>query len=506
MDRNGVDIVSFLTSNKSMIIAPAGHGKTHTIVNCLESYKFSGKKILVLTHTNAGIASIREKILLRSIESCKFEIMTICSFAIDIVHHYVSSMLLPDDSDMNEKYKEAERLSIRLLKVEPIKIVLKAKYEHVIVDEYQDCDSIQHKLIEGIGQIISTHILGDPLQGIFDFNGSPVNLDGKEFDEYRKNIQYLTTPWRWKKSGNVELGEDLLKIRSLLREGKSVDLTKYHSIQYVKVAKGDFYSQDRTAIKTIIYNLLKPTYKSNVLIIHPLSFSKNGRIDLLKRVHNLGMIESIDDADYYNTVQKFETETGDGLICAIKNFIQDTCVASELSKWFHDDGSLVSKRDEKYLDRYHRLKDYLKQFKKASCIKNIIDLIEFIRQEFGCRVVRCDVYYTILRILQQAVSSNISMSEALKLNRDKTRKVGRHINGKYIGTTLLTKGLECDTVLVLDAHKFDSPKHLYVALSRACSRLIVSADSPILHPYPKQNTTKKTKIQHPSLFSDEDFE
>ena len=141
-----------------MIIAPAGHGKTHTIVNCLESYKFSGKKILVLTHTNAGIASIREKILLRSIESCKFEIMTICSFAIDIVHHYVSSMLLPDDSDMNEKYKEAERLSIRLLKVEPIKIVLKAKYEHVIVDEYQDCDSIQHKLIEGIGQIISTHI------------------------------------------------------------------------------------------------------------------------------------------------------------------------------------------------------------------------------------------------------------------------------------------------------------------------------------------------------------
>lgn len=56
-----VDVAEFLQKNKSMIIAPAGFGKTHTIINCLAQYQET-KKILILTHTHAGVASIREKI------------------------------------------------------------------------------------------------------------------------------------------------------------------------------------------------------------------------------------------------------------------------------------------------------------------------------------------------------------------------------------------------------------------------------------------------------------
>ncbi|MFV1977526.1 MAG: hypothetical protein ACC651_17435 [Candidatus Scalindua sp.] len=44
--------------------------------------------------------------------------------------------------------------------------------------------------------------------------------------------------------------------------------------------------------------------------------------------------------------------------------------------------------------------------------------------------------------------------------------MGRKIKGKCIGTTLLTKGLEFDTVAILNARKFDCPKNLYVALTR----------------------------------------
>ena len=67
--------------------------------------------------------------------------------------------------------------------------------------------------------------------------------------------------------------------------------------------------------------------------------------------------------------------------------------------------------------------------------------------------------------------------------RNMTRRIGRKISGRCIGTTLLTKGLEFDTVAILNAHKFDCPKHLYVAMTRASKRLIIFTDKPNLNPY-----------------------
>jgi DNA helicase-2/ATP-dependent DNA helicase PcrA len=47
----------------------------------------------------------------------------------------------------------------------------------------------------------------------------------------------------------------------------------------------------------------------------------------------------------------------------------------------------------------------------------------------------------------------------------------------------LTKGLEFDNVVILNAQDFNDPKHLYVALTRCCKRLVVITDNPFLHPY-----------------------
>lgn len=54
-----MDIDTFLSANKSMVIAPAGFGKTYTIAECIASYR-GEKRVLVLTHTHAGIASLKE--------------------------------------------------------------------------------------------------------------------------------------------------------------------------------------------------------------------------------------------------------------------------------------------------------------------------------------------------------------------------------------------------------------------------------------------------------------
>lgn len=56
---------------------------------------------------------------------------------------------------------------------------------------------------------------------------------------------------------------------------------------------------------------------------------------------------------------------------------------------------------------------------------------------------------------------------------NRIRRAGQNVEGKCLGTTALTKGLEFDTVAILDAHSFTYPKNLYVALTRASKKLII---------------------------------
>ncbi|MEO4956135.1 3'-5' exonuclease, partial [Bacteroides uniformis] len=77
------------------------------------------------------------------------------------------------------------------------------------------------------------------------------------------------------------------------------------------------------------------------------------------------------------------------------------------------------------------------------------------------------------KALRKAQIDNISISEAIKYNREVLRQVGRKVEGKCIGTTLLTKGLEFDTVIVLNFQDFEDKNNFYVAITRACKKLIL---------------------------------
>lgn len=507
-DEVGISIESFLSANKSMIIAPAGHGKTHTIVDCLEMFHHQDKKILILTHTHAGISSIKSKIVARNIHPTIYEINTICSFTLNLTLAYVPEYLLPDDSNMRAKYQKAQEFALQLITAKPVQSVLRAKYEHIIVDEYQDCDTYQHQLIDTLGEIIKVHILGDHMQGIFDFNGNPVDLESSAFDEYRQHIQTLNIPWRWNIVGAHELGKEILLIRALLESHQDVDLRKYKYIQYVQTHKNDLYWRGKSTPETpeiikLLRKCLSNNHTGNVLVIHPHSFMKDSRIKLTKTLYNIGMLESIDDSDFYETVKAFENNVEKSLIASIKVFLKETCVASSLDEWLHDDGSLVNVRAVKKLPTFTKIKEIIDPLLKQKTPSIILSTISQLRNLLNIKVVRNDVYYTIERVLIDASRRNISLSESLKHNRDVVRRIGRNIQGKYLGTILLTKGLECDTVIVLNAHQFPDGKHLYVALSRCSKRLIVASDSPILSPYKRE--TQRKKPSYPSLFSDDDF-
>jgi DNA helicase-2/ATP-dependent DNA helicase PcrA len=101
---------------------------------------------------------------------------------------------------------------------------------------------------------------------------------------------------------------------------------------------------------------------------------------------------------------------------------------------------------------------------------------------------RKELFNDLCKALNTAYRNNSSVYDAMKEIRNIKRRVGRKITGKCIGTTLLTKGLEFDTVVLLNAHKFSDVKNLYVALTRATKNLVVFTENEILNPSVKHES------------------
>ena len=80
-------LTDFITEPKSLLIAPAGHGKTYAIASCIKLCPI-GETQLVLTHTHAGISSIKKKLQKLKVEDNKYEVVTISGFAQKIVHAF----------------------------------------------------------------------------------------------------------------------------------------------------------------------------------------------------------------------------------------------------------------------------------------------------------------------------------------------------------------------------------------------------------------------------------
>ena len=82
----------FISKRKSLLIAPAGCGKTYTIAECL---KYTEGLHLILTHTHAGVASLKEKIKEKGITTDKYRVETIDSYAQKYVNAFtVKTMFL----------------------------------------------------------------------------------------------------------------------------------------------------------------------------------------------------------------------------------------------------------------------------------------------------------------------------------------------------------------------------------------------------------------------------
>lgn len=471
------DINEFVSKPKSLLIAPAGYGKTHTIAECL---KYTEGTQLVLTHTHAGVASLKEKIKRSGINSNKYHIETIDGFAQKYVNAFYCKDDIPEQENSKKYFPFIIQKAASLVKIKPIKDVIQLTYTGLFVDEYQDCIINQHQFIMALANILPIHVLGDPLQGIFDFSGEKL-VDWKtDLNDFADAHFELTEPWRWKDI-NPQLGNSLKEIRGKLENNENIDLSQYDSgIEILQITEKDVYSWNEKYNEKI-RNLLDS--ERSLLLIYPESQNINARKKLVKTFRNrFYLVEAMDGKDFYNFSKIFDASDSASIYNKIHEIIYNMFNKSELNKWFNDN-NLKNKRQETDKIIIAPIKDNLNKLNQQVSFILVSQTLRQIKKLPKIKCYRKELFSDLCKALEQAEHQKISVYEAMKNIRNVKRRMGRKIEGKCIGTTLLTKGLEFDTVAILNAHKFNCPKNLYVALTRASKKLIIFTTNKILSPY-----------------------
>lgn len=475
-----LDYKEFVSKEKSMLIAPAGFGKTYTISECLVHLEGKGKQ-LILTHTHAGVAALKDKLKQRNIPPSNYNIETITSFAQKYVLSFYVGTDIPPQEDSKKYYPFIINKAIEIFKIKTICNVVSRTYSGLFVDEYQDCTTQQHALISSLSVLFPTHILGDHLQGIFGFTGQALVDMQAENDmlEFANNKYSLNEPQRWLRGNNSNLGLDLKKIRESLINQEEINLSRFPSIETFNVDERDLYLPYKEYYKEI-NKLLK---EENLLILHPDSTSIYPRLKLVKQFNNrLTLIESIDDKDFYRIAKLADEITTENIETKLRELCFKLFNKTGLDIWFNAKGFKRKTEVEKLVSvRY--LESLIIDLRKEISYSKISTFFNGVKDLQDIKCHRKELFWSFNKSLRDSDQNKVPVSIAMANRRNLIRRSGRRVLGRCIGTTLLTKGLEFDTVAIIKAHKFECPKHLYVALTRASKRLIVFTNKDKLTPY-----------------------
>ena len=484
----------FLSKKKSLLVSPAGYGKTYTIVECVK--KVQGKS-LILTHTHAGIAAIKKKLLSANVSKDKYQVETITSYAQKYVKSFYVGEIPSIDAQTNNYWQFILEKAESIFKISHIREVIHSTYNNLFVDEYQDCTISQHKMILALAEILPTHILGDPLQGIMEFGEKLVDFtnDLTDFDI----LPELDTPHRWYQDGNNrQLGDFLKDVRAKLIDDipQSIDLNGISKdiITVIKtneeIYDNEFLTNSKNYYKNCIRKLINnpdnnPLFESLLILIPEYRTGTrqrgtiNDRSTFKNRIdfnHRLELLEAIDNKDFYNLAKDIDT-----LISGIhsarlpvkkikEKVLEDLFNKTDINKWIKDN-TVINKRKPEEKQISETLNSLISNFIEVPSTKALYLLLKFLKDNLKIKIKRISLLRSILDCL--CAENTESIYKAMINQRNRIRRVGRKVEGKCLGTTALTKGLEFDTVAILDAHNFTCPKNLYVALTRASKKLII---------------------------------
>lgn len=165
---------ALLEETRCSVELPAGTGKTELIANVAAMATDLNRNCLILTHTNAGVAALDSRCKRTSIPEKHRAVSTICSWGERIsVSYRVTSGISKGRSRRESGYfNDCVHGASLVMNLRAMRAAVSSSYSVLLVDEYQDCNLLQHRLIEQLSaDIPCTIVFGDRLQRIFDFPG-----------------------------------------------------------------------------------------------------------------------------------------------------------------------------------------------------------------------------------------------------------------------------------------------------------------------------------------------
>ncbi|MFB2761797.1 UvrD-helicase domain-containing protein [Shewanella xiamenensis] len=453
-------------TSKGYVIAPAGYGKTHLIALAVRA---SAAKQLILTHTFAGVNSIKTKLQTLGVPTRLYQVDTIASWSLRICLSYPKTSGWNIETPNSKQWKKLYESCASLLQKQFIRTAITSTYTGIYVDEYQDCSDAQHSLICAFAEFLPCRVLGDPMQAIFDFEeDKPVNWEMNIYPMF-ECLGKLETPWRWVNAGQPELGAWLKDARNKLEKGEKIDLLSVTPPSVIRIYTDPHYldAKQYSSLCALLGN------NDSVIALFGGDQQSKNKTHLLaqKLSGRFSSIEEIEGKTLHSFIKKFE---------AAKNSHQRFLVALDFSKkCFTGVRSILTagtKRGEiakqskgtKYPVVLQAANTYLDN-PTSIHLESFFLALKANPETF---VYRRDLLSRFFHVLKIHIDGDgATLSEAANLYQREMRHTGRPLSHrKLIGTTLLVKGLEYDHAVILDADTLNA-KDLYVAMTRGSKSL-----------------------------------
>jgi DNA helicase-2/ATP-dependent DNA helicase PcrA len=464
-----------LAYQRGTVTAPAGCGKTQLIADTLTQHAGS-KPVLVLTHTNAGVTTLRLRMQRGNVPVSAYRIATLDGFAMRLVSTFPERSGIPIATlnllNPSADYPVIRLAALNLIQAGHLRASIAASYARVIVDEYQDCNMVQHAFVTALSAVLPTCVLGDPMQAIFNFRGNQLVDWNADVLQQFPPIGELIHPWRWINAGTPGFGQWLLNCRQTLQGGGSIDLTQAPAeVTWIQL-------HPATADRQRIAAALTPSVsqRGQVLVIGD-SRSPESRRRMASQTPGASTVEPVDLADLTNFGRVFDPLHPNSvtvLVTFAAEMMTQVGAATLLPR-------LETLRGGRARTPPTPAEAALLTFVVSPSFSLAADALRSLMHQPNARIYRPEVFYGCLRALQSAGVGHCSFAEATVGERERNRHEARQLARRSIGSTLLLKGLEAE-VAVIPAPENMNAHHLYVAMTRGSSRLVICSATPHLVP------------------------
>lgn len=464
--------IALLDFRGGSITAPAGCGKTQLIADTLAQHT-GPRPVLILTHTNAGVTALRARMARARVAPASYRIATLDGFTMKLIGRFPArsghNPAIMQLANRANDYPAIRAAALALLRARHVDQVLRSSYSHVLVDEYQDCNHVQHAIVTCLAATLPTYVLGDPMQSIFDIaQNRLVDWQNDVIPDFPA-IGALATPWRWRLAGAENLGAWLLQVRQLLEAGQPLDLATVPSeVQCVQIQAATADAQRRSAAMISLHQ------GETALIIGD-SRNAFGRQRLTSQTPGAITVEPVDLPDLISFAQNFEL-AGPLALSQIASFAGIVMTGVGVNPFLA--------RVETIRNNRHRTPPTVAESVAVSFLAQptypgVIDLLQRLSQQQDCRVYRPEVFRCCIAALRMAAAQTHTLLEAAIQIRERNRVQGRPLARRAVGSTLLLKGLEADVAVILEPESMNA-RNLYVAMTRGAKRLVICSQNRFL--------------------------